>query len=151
MEEDNGIDLSLVTTDGIRRLLSFLPLLSEPGAKHGDGPNFEPAGKNTVAYIPAMISETAENFVQACEDEHFVQPFDWHAWSKRHQAELNDAAFIASSDMTMIVKMLTTHIRANRFCDGHLLTMLNDGIIVQILKRLNQINSEQSPPAYPGG
>jgi len=147
MEKGDGVDANLITADGVRRLLSFLPLLSEPGARHGDGPSFEPAGKNRVFYKPAILSKTAMDFVQACEDEHFVQPFDWPTWRKRHQAELCDDAFIASSDMTRIVKMLTTHIRANRFCDGHLLTMLDDGIIEKILERLNEINSKQLPSA----
>ncbi|MFW5792248.1 MAG: DUF6508 domain-containing protein [Desulfohalobiaceae bacterium] len=29
---------------------------------------------------PAFLSETASDFVQACYEENFVQPFDWNEW-----------------------------------------------------------------------
>jgi hypothetical protein len=149
--KDNGPDASLVTADGIRRLISFLPLLSDRNAKHGDGPSIEDAGENAFSILPAVLSETSSSFVEACYDENFVQPFDWTEWSKRHETELSDQTFIAQADIPRIIRLLTTHIRADRFCDGHLLSVLEDGTVVRILERLNEINSEQSPPAYPEG
>ncbi|MFW5792247.1 MAG: DUF6508 domain-containing protein [Desulfohalobiaceae bacterium] len=61
---------------------------------------------------------------------------------RRHQADLSDPAFIAQADIDRIIRLLTTHIRADRFCDGHLLSVLENGSIVRILTRLEQITSE---------
>ena len=149
--KDSELNASLVTTDGMRRLLSFLPLLSDRDAKHGDGPGIEVTRENTISILPATLSNTASSFVQACYDENFVQPFDWNEWSNRHETELREDAFIAQASISRIIRLLTTHIRADRFCDGHLLSVLEDGTIVRILDRLNAISSEQSPPAYPEG
>jgi hypothetical protein len=138
--EEVGIDISLVTDDGIRRLLSFLPLLSGQGIQHGTYPNLEKTGNNTYSIIPSKLSVTAASFVAACNEENFVQPFDWCSWSEAHQAEINDDAFILNLDLHGIVMLLTTHIRTDRFCDGHLLSAFESGAIVRILDRLQEIS-----------
>lgn len=146
----SALDTRLVTEGGIRRILSFLPSLSIRAVKYGEPPRIEEAGKNACSIYPSCLSETASDFIQACYDENFVQPFDWNKWSSRHQTELSDDTFIAQANTSRIIRLLTTHIRADRFCDGHLLSVLEDGTIARILKRLEQINSEQSPPAFNG-
>ena len=148
---DSRIDASLVTEDGVRHILSFLPRLSARGVNFGESPRIEDADKNRVSLLPATLSETVLEFVHACYDENFVQSFDWSEWSHQHQAELSDEAFIAFADIARIVRLLTTHIRADRFCDGHLLSVFEDGTIVRILKRLKEISSEQLSAAYPRG
>ncbi|GAK55508.1 Alr3803 protein [Candidatus Vecturithrix granuli] len=144
MNTKDNEQITPITQEGIDRLVAFLPLLSAPNARHGTYPDVVKNNNDNLLYIPSILSETASEFVQACYEEGFVQPFDWGEWSERHKDELNSAAFIDGADLTTIVKLLTTHIRADRFCDGHLLSMLEDGSIAKILKRLEHIKSELS-------
>jgi hypothetical protein len=147
---DEGIDPSLITQQGIERVLAFLPALSEPNAEHGTGPAVESTDENTFTIIPASLSERASEFVDACYEEKFVQSFDWMEWSDRHQAHLTSDAFIGKADLATIAKLLTTHIRSDRFFDGHLLSVLKDGTVLRILERLDQINSEQDISSISG-
>ena len=45
-------------------------------------------------------------------------------------------------DATTIQKLLTTHSRADRFCEGHLASMFESGHIVAILWRLRAIREK---------
>ena len=140
------VDTSLVTEDGVRRVLSFLAPLSGSGAKHGEVLKSQ-IDEHAFPIPVILLSKTAYEFVQPCYDENFVQPFDWMEWSKKHEVELSSEAFTSRADLGRIIRLLTTHIRADRFCSGHLLSVIDDGTIVRILTRLKQLSSEQSPPA----
>jgi len=41
----------------------------------------------------------------------------------------------------VIRKLLTTHVRKERFCEGHLLAMFESGHIVNVLRRLKGLRS----------
>ena len=43
------------------------------------------------------------------------------------------------ADSEPILKLLTTHVRKERFCEGHLAAMFEDGHIVALLRRLKVI------------
>jgi len=93
-----------------------------------------------------MLSDKASDFVTACYEENFVQPFDWTNWSNEHKPELNLEGFIEEADLLTIVKLLTSHIRGDRFCEGHLLSVMGDGTILKILNRLKEIDFEPGTP-----
>jgi len=46
---------------------------------------------------------------------------------------------IESADTTAIRKLLTTHVRKDQFCEGHLAAMFENGHIVALLRRLKAI------------
>ncbi len=54
--------------------------------------------------------------------------------------------FIEEADLLTIVKLLTSLIRGDRFCEGHLLSVMGDGTILRILNRLKQIDFEPGTP-----
>lgn len=149
--DEQEVNVELITQAGIRRLLSFLPLFVDTRANHGAGPTAEDADENTITIRPAILSGRASGFVAACCDENFVQPFDWGEWSRDHESELCSHEFISNANLATIVRMLTTHIRADRFCDGHLLAVMKKGTIGAILNRLRDIESEQANIANPRG
>ena len=46
---------------------------------------------------------------------------------------------INSADVVTIKKLFTTHVRKDRFCEGHLAAMFKNGHIVALLRRLKEI------------
>ena len=46
---------------------------------------------------------------------------------------------IDSADVVTLKKLFTTHVRKDRFCEGHLATMFENGHIVALLRRLKEI------------
>ncbi len=65
-----------------------------------------------------------------------MQPFDWPAWADAHRGDLRSDEFIQNAGLETIVKLITIYIRSDRFNDGHLLSVLRDGTVLKILKRL---------------
>ncbi|QDT48935.1 hypothetical protein Pan258_29820 [Symmachiella dynata] len=55
---------------------------------------------------------------------------------------VNSPGMIESSDVKTIRKLFTTHVRKDRFCEGHLATMFENGHIVALMRRLQQIRDE---------
>jgi hypothetical protein len=66
------------------------------------------------------------------------------AWSKENSDLVNSGIGIESLDLEAIRKLLTTHIRGDRFHDGLLLEVLRSKTITKILERLKAIRNQMS-------
>jgi len=146
--QQQEVSAAKVSKEGICRILSFLSFFNKcDETDYGVGPDVVFVEEGVASILPATLSSRASDFVTACYEEHFVQAFDWGKWSRRNGGDLASDAFIAEADLTAIIKMITVHIRADRFCDGHLLSVIEDGTVLKILKRLRDIHSERVPGA----
>jgi hypothetical protein len=137
--DPDGIDLRLVTQDGIDRLLSFIPYFEATGSGFGSDLAVEKVDDKTFELLPATLSGKALDFFDACYAGKFVQDFDWQGWREEHESELASEAFIGRADLATIVRLLTVHLRADHFCNGHLLSIMRDGTILGILRRLLEV------------
>jgi hypothetical protein len=77
-------------------------------------------------------------FMKACYKNGLVLGFDWGAWSQEALRYMNDPQLVRTASLTTCLKLLTAHLRAERFCDGHLQEVLQSGHISAILRRLKQ-------------
>lgn len=76
----------------------------------------------------------------------FDSSFDWPDWQETAQEYVSFQGRIDAADATTIQKLFTTHFRKDRFCEGHLASMFENGHIVALLRRLRVIRgSEKSP------
>jgi hypothetical protein len=55
---------------------------------------------------------------------------------------VNDPGQIESVGVEVIRKLVTPHVRQERFCEGHLLAMFKNGHILALLRRLKQIREQ---------
>jgi len=55
---------------------------------------------------------------------------------------VNDETLLEEADLETLRKLLTTHVRKDRFCEGHLDYMFECGHITAILERLQQLEIE---------
>jgi hypothetical protein len=86
-----------------------------------------------LEYHPAV-----HKFMDACYENGMVLSFDWGAWSEEAHRHMRDPRLVMSASLNTCMKLLTTHLRAERFCDGHLAEVLRSGHINAILRRLTQ-------------
>jgi hypothetical protein len=89
-----------------------------------------------LEYHPAVYQ-----FMHACYENGIVLSFDWIAWSDEAHRYMNDPQLVMSAGLKTCMKLLTTHLRAERFCDGHLGEVLQSGHITAILRRLQQLST----------
>ena len=64
---------------------------------------------------------------------------DWVQWQDVAVEYVGLQEKIDSADVLTLKKLFTTHVRKDRFCEGHLATMFENGHIVALLRRLKEI------------
>ena len=130
-----------ISPKSIDKLLKFLPIFEQKEyefAKAEGGKSED--GTTTLPYY--VYSTEVLEFEKAMYDENFLYSFDWTKWQKQAEQLCADPEAVKSADLLTIRKLLTTHIRKERFCEGHLLLVLESGHINNILKRLKEIQEE---------
>lgn len=131
---DNA-SVSQIGLQQIDAVLKFLPLFESqdfiPGEwieKQGFFPHF--------SYSPEVLA-----FIRALYEQNFVLTFDWFNWSETATKYQENPQALNSADLLTLRKLLTAHVRADRFTEGHLAAVLQSGHIVAILKRVRQLRN----------
>lgn len=121
-------------------LLEFLPFFGSANPDFGEV--VTPAEVDGVMQLPYVRSSRRfDEFVQALYDSGWLVPFNWGAWQEEAQRYLAPEA-LASADVETLGKLLTLHVRKDRFCDGHLLEMAEVGHLLAILERMAVLRNE---------
>ena len=79
-------------------------------------------------------------FCQVLYDNDWISPeVNWGEWQDAAQEYVETPGKIESADVVTVRKLFTTHVRKDRFCDGHLASMFENGHILMLLRRLREI------------
>jgi hypothetical protein len=111
---------------------SFSTLVSPP-----------PASAGLVAPY-CELSPWASEFVQAIEDAHWCVPFDWTSWQDQASRYVDDPNLLGTADAEVLTKLLTLHVRKDRFSEGHLADMAERGHLKGILDRLQVLRDGEA-------
>ena len=130
-------DPTHVTPEQIDAVLGFLPLFEQPGVVFGEWQT--PQGQMPY-YAP---SRQVLDFVQALYDEHLIVVFDWGAWQEEVERYRSDPQALAEADLLTVRKLLTAHVRKDRFVEGHLGSVFESGHMTAILRRMREIVAPQ--------
>jgi len=122
------------------KVLKFLPIFEKQGFSAGE----VVANKGQFPYI--NYSPEVRDFISTLNESGLIRPFDWGSWQNEATRYFNDPAQLDSADIDTLSKLLTLHVRKERFCEGHLKHMLESGHIVEIFKRLRTIKDENHQP-----
>jgi hypothetical protein len=78
-------------------------------------------------------------FSRAFDESGLSIRFDWPDWQGEAARLSADSSLMDRADLETIRRLLTTHIRKDRFCQGHLASVCESGHIVAALKRLKEL------------
>lgn len=137
---EGQVSTKLVTKDGIAKVLAFLPYLRDINQNYGEVLGGEKHGE-IVSMPYDSLSDRAMEFVEACYQANLVQSFDWSTWAEKNAALAHEGKGLESADLDCIVRLVTAHLRADRFVEGHLLEVMRSGLMRRILERLQEISS----------
>ena len=130
-----------VTVEGIDKVLKFLPIFEKEGYSFCEWKNGEE--ENGVSTFPhCSYSKEVCEFEGTLYEEGFIINFDWGKWQEQAKLCYSKPGLLNTADIITLQKLLTTHIRKDRFCEGHLAGVLEDGHIVKILLRLKDIRDK---------
>lgn len=124
----------------IEPLLEFRPQMESRVAGEWQGGEKRPDGTFTapwMSYSPEVLA-----FIRACGENGWLQPYEWMAWVSEADRYFRAPATLSTAGVETIQKLLTLHIRRDRFYEGHLAAMIEAGHIAAILRRLAEIRSQ---------
>lgn len=81
-------------------------------------------------------SRESAGFVEALYSAGVVFNFDWPEWQAEAERLVSNPEALAAADLSTLRKLLTTHVRKDRFCEGHLASVLESGHIASVLRRI---------------
>ena len=126
------------TAKQLDAILPFLDAFERMGFKCGEWPVASEA--SVIPYFEH--DDPVAAFVQALHDNGWVETFHWTKWQVTAAKYIDSPDLLASADAGTIRKLLTTHVRKDRLCEGHLASMFENGHIVAVLRRLKGIRAE---------
>ena len=133
MKDDrNGIN-----RDGLEELIALIP---EMESYHGSWGEHDITSDGNTVYLGAYEFSDITGRVHSCiNGSGLICPFGWIDWQEEAERICNDAELIAEIDLLTVRKLLTLHLRKERFCEGHFAAMCESGVILLILKRLKEL------------
>ena len=121
-------------------LLVFLPALR----------NREPVywRVGTWGDMPSVVGpETARAFMDyVYRSGLLLDDFDWQAWQEEAISYLDYRIRLETSDLQTVRKLLTAHVRADRFAEGHFDALLENGFFRDLLERVAVLVGENAAP-----
>ena len=125
-----------ISNDHIKAIVRFLPIFTSEGFQFGHW-------TSEKGYFPYFtLSPEAHAFYKALYDNGWIVLFDWGSWQDEAVRYVNEETLLEEADLETLRKLLTTHVRKERFCEGHLDCMFACGHLTAILRRLQQLEIE---------
>jgi hypothetical protein len=133
-----------VTARQIEALLPFVRTFEIMGFQCGECPQSEPDSPHG-SIIPGFgATDPVASFVDALHDHGWIEAFDWNAWQDDADRYVASPELVAAADAEAIRKLLTSHVRKDRECQGHLARQFESGHILALLRRLKEIAATQA-------
>lgn len=129
-------DVPEIRPQQIDAVLRFLPIFEQPG--HAFGEWHSPEGQ--IPYY--SMNREARDFVQTLYGQQILFSFDWMSWQKEAERYISAPEALETADLLVLRKLLTTHVRKDRFIEGHLASTWERGHITAILRRLKEIRDQ---------
>jgi hypothetical protein len=130
----NKSDIPPLESEQLDAVLRFLPKFERPGYVFGEWRS----PKGQLPYY-AMYDEVMD-FFRAIQPILF--PFDWSSWQEEAEKYVADPQALETADLLALRKLLTTHVRKDRFVEGHFGRMLESGHITAILIHLKELREQ---------
>ena len=126
------------TKAALKQAIAFGAVFDDPDFSVG---HLVPSEKHDGCFTMGFFScsDSCEEFIQMLYRNDFIIDFDWGSWIHRAQFYMDHPEALAKARLTTLVKLLTIHVRADRFNDGHLAVVFRSGHIREILRRMEVI------------
>ncbi len=126
-----------ISNTSINNILMFLPFFRNINE------SFYKVDKKDLFYPYSYNSEVTK-FIATLKKEEFTIVFDWPEWQGEADKYFKEPELINSADIITLRKLMTMFIRKERFCSGFIKSVIDTGMILRILERLEAIRTENS-------
>lgn len=128
--------------ENIDFILRYLPLLENPPVKLYVVDNEPDDDEDEDDFSPYIYSKEFYHFIAALYAKGFLLMFEWVTWASESNNYIEHPELIQAADLITLRKLLTTHFYLERFVNGHLARLIDNGHFVAILNRLSELRKE---------
>jgi hypothetical protein len=129
----------------IDAVLRFLPVVAspdfDPGRMHSGVSSTSRSDEKTPTPPYFEASPELDGLIQTLYDHHFISNFDWSEWQPVAERYAREPSLLSGAGLGTLRKLFTTHVRRERFCDGHLAEVFKSGHLLALLRRLETIRA----------
>jgi len=133
--------ISAANIDAVAKFLPDLLALTRSEISKGPSTTRDKDGA-LVLDLHVQYHPVIENLIEALYQNHFMQPFDWGGWQDQARRYYAHPNLIRKASLETCVKLLTTHVKKDRFCSGHFSEMVRSEHIQKVLARLAEIRGK---------
>jgi len=130
----------IISMKNLDTLLKYLPIFE---SDKFDSTDEKLLKENNLPFM-LCYSKEVNDFVEDFYKSNLFYNFKWSEWQNEALKYFEKPELLKNVDIEIIRKLLTLHIRKERFCEGHLIDIIDSKHIVEILKRLKQIREDMS-------
>jgi hypothetical protein len=96
-------------------------------------------------HFPRFVYHPEVNdFVRTLYAQGILYVCDWKRWGEEAERYQSHPDLLKAADLLTLRKLLTLHVRADRFVEGHLASVLESGHITAILWRMKHFFDEMT-------
>ena len=148
------IHAAKVTDANIKNVIRFIPRITNLKDSEIAAPTRvirDPEDPSTVLIdiFNARYRLVVRRLLKSLQQNNFVQPYNWGRWQLEAAKYLKRRKSLETASLETCIKLLTLHIRKERFCTGHFGAMIKAGHIQKILKRLAVLTKAPTRIARP--
>ena len=131
------VEQTQLTDESISKIIAYLPYFLEDN-KFGEWSGGDKV--DGVIQMPHLeYSDKVIEFLKLLYGTKFLVNFDWGSWDEGRDI-IGSPELIQQADLLTLRMLLTAIVRNDRFCNGALLSAIENGIIQEILNRLNVLS-----------
>jgi hypothetical protein len=124
-----------INPENIDKVITFLPQIESLPTDQIQKKRQDP-GQGFID-LDVDYQPTIWKLMRAFEDNGFVQSYDWGTWQPEAERIFHNPPLLETADLETCVKLITLHVRKDRFCSGHFGEMVASGHLAAILRRLD--------------
>jgi len=130
-------DRNAINREGVERLIFLIPEMEK---YHGFWGEHDITSDGNTVFLGAYEFSDITGRVHSCiNSSGLIYPFDWKDWQEEAARICNDPELMEKADLITLRKLLSLHVRMDRFCEGHFAAMCEAGVILLIMKRLKSL------------
>lgn len=137
--DQNGVNrckVDTLTLEDIESVTKWLPQLQETAkADPVHGPHGSDA--HPLLGLRHSLFALAEKVMEGGSE------FNWPEWQAIARLYLEGASSVESATLETCVRLLITHIRKDRFCEGYFMAVVKTGHVLRVLTRLESIRNRR--------
>jgi hypothetical protein len=121
-------------------MLEFIPVFEAEGFCPDRTIPVEEDGFPEEAFLKLV-----SRFMDACYKNGMVVRYDWENWEGEARGYMAEADRLQQADLSQLRRLLTWHVRQNRYAKDHLARMIAQGHILGILLRMGEASLRPIP------